>query len=970
MMKKTKIAIIASIVGSIVIAGATVGTIAIVKNKQEENYQLALSKLVNRDFASAYTIFDGLNNYKDSVKKKDYAYQLKSIVEGKKDYERMIDEIVTFKGVVTVSFSSLGGTTFPDRTIKDISKEKYIYEVPEKRYTDFATWNVTYGRYDKSSDSIYMALTASYTDHEYKIEYDLGGGSTYLDLPSTYTYYSKEITIPRVNKPGYYFLGYYDNSNEDHTPILDYVIPAHSYGDLYLTAVYEAQKYTVYFDPVDGTCDTTEGEYIFAEDYSATFPVAVKDYYTFAGWYFYDQLITPESFNLTRNHSTLTAHYLPEEYSITYEIDEGVTMLGVGPTSYNYESPDLYFPFAHKDDHCFVGWKIKDSADNADIHFCLHHHSHGDIVMVPVFSSIEYKDEEKTSIFKLQYDITHPANGIVFPSNITYIPEQIFMNYLANIWDFYFESNEIYHVENHAIIHYDENGLKELIAYPRGRARGSETIDLPEVDAIGMGGLSYVEVPHVRVTSRLKVIKKDAFYNSTILDLLNADIERVEEMGFYSAESLNGYFLKTQQNLSYIGDKGFYCCYDLHYAYFGPNLTHVGSMAFGSIRHLAVVEFAQPKDLEIPGDVFDSDTEIREVTSSIESLYDNLAYIPTYHSLTENTIEKINVYGKGQLPSEIFKGFTTLKEINFLDVNFTEISESSFENTTNLEVVYIPKTVTKIAAHAFENSGVKRIVFEDVSKLLLIEKDAFKNSGLESIDLSLAKNLTIEDGAFTRSDSLTDVILHYDSVTSFVSAFEGCGNIKHVSIYYQKNKLNNCTLAEGYLSGQESVEYVDFIYGDKAESEDKKLLELSNSCFKGCTNLKDIELYNFVIDSIGMYAFENCSSFTNEHGYFSNLETYPAGAFFGCSSLTNITFVGTTKIEKYAFVGCVSLETVKIYDTVTEIGREAFAYVSPSTLIEVELSSAEANLRNQPDGPWYLWDMNCMGVILYNDIGD
>ena len=102
------------------------------------------------------------------------------------------------------------------------------------------------------------------------------------------------------------------------------------------------------------------------------------------------------------------------------------------------------------------------------------------------------------------------------------------------------------------------------------------------------------------------------------------------------------------------------------------------------------------------------------------------------------------------------------------------------------------------------------------------------------------------------------------------------------------------------------------------------------------------------VDTIGSYAFENCSGLTNvtipdsvtviEEGAFYNCSllnnvTIPDGvtvigsfAFYYCSSLTNVTIPdGVTAIADETFNGCGGLTNVIIPDGVTSIGSRAFS---------------------------------------------
>ena len=93
--------------------------------------------------------------------------------------------------------------------------------------------------------------------------------------------------------------------------------------------------------------------------------------------------------------------------------------------------------------------------------------------------------------------------------------------------------------------------------------------------------------------------------------------------------------------------------------------------------------------------------------------------------------------------------------------------------------------------------------------------------------------------------------------------------------------------------------------------------------FYNCSGLTSITLPSGVT-SIGEYAFYGCSGLTSIT-FPSSVTSIGISAFEGCSGLTSITFPSSvTLIDIYAFKGCSGLTSITFPSSVTSIGGSAF----------------------------------------------
>ena len=94
--------------------------------------------------------------------------------------------------------------------------------------------------------------------------------------------------------------------------------------------------------------------------------------------------------------------------------------------------------------------------------------------------------------------------------------------------------------------------------------------------------------------------------------------------------------------------------------------------------------------------------------------------------------------------------------------------------------------------------------------------------------------------------------------------------------------------------------------------------------FENCTNLTSVKL-NPNMTTIGIGAFEGCTSLCAFDWANAAVAVIPTQAFYGCTALNEMDIPDSvTTIEPFAFANCTALETVKIGENVTNIADTAF----------------------------------------------
>jgi uncharacterized repeat protein (TIGR02543 family) len=222
-----------------------------------------------------------------------------------------------------------------------------------------------------------VALTANWTAIEYKITYELGGGTNDSTNPAAYTADDTRLDIEKPTKEGFTFDGWTAAPAASSTdpgltvsaPETDLAIPPGAYGDITLTAHWTANPYNITYELRGGTNSDGNPQTYTAE---STFPFNITDPtrmgFTFDGWTAEPTqpidkgiLVLTKTRNLaiplgTLGDITLTAHWTAIEYAIDYDLDGGTNDDG-NPKTYTAEST---FPITiakpTKQGFTFDGW--------------------------------------------------------------------------------------------------------------------------------------------------------------------------------------------------------------------------------------------------------------------------------------------------------------------------------------------------------------------------------------------------------------------------------------------------------------------------------------------------------------------------------------------------------------------------------------------------------------------------------------
>lgn len=198
----------------------------------------------------------------------------------------------------------------------------------------------------------------------YTIAYNIDGEPAEL-TPNTYTAASAtELATPTRN--GYEFDGWY--SNDEYTGDKVTSIAAGSIGDTAFFAKWTPVEYSITYVLGEGASNDNDNPASYTVETDAfTLKDAVKNGYTFEGWFNGEgEKVTTVAGGATGNLE-LTAQFTIETYTITYHNVEGATFETPNPTSYTVKTLPIVLKNPTKEGYNFEGWFTDESFTSGPI---------------------------------------------------------------------------------------------------------------------------------------------------------------------------------------------------------------------------------------------------------------------------------------------------------------------------------------------------------------------------------------------------------------------------------------------------------------------------------------------------------------------------------------------------------------------------------------------------------------------------
>lgn len=243
--------------------------------------------------------------------------------------------------------------------------------------------------------------------------------------------------------------------------------------------------------------------------------------------------------------------------------------------------------------------------------------------------------------------------------------------------------------------------------------------------------------------------------------------------------------------------------------------------------------------------------------------------------------------------------------------NALVIGEAAFQGCTALVSVKIPTRLTTVGRIAFAGcTKLAKVTFEEDCALQTISEGMFhKCTALSSITIP-KKISAIDNGAFVASGLQTVTFAADGAKVQLYAEASGysTSTIPGSSTSAKYGVFGNCTKLE-------TVEFNNRLSGTAIPA----------YTFYSCGVLSALD--KVTINDVGQYAFRDCKKLGDGVIDFSKLttDTINTYAFYGCTSLTNITLSESVQtIDKYAFSKCTNLSKFVLPSSVQTINGYAF----------------------------------------------
>ena len=327
----------------------------------------------------------------------------------------------------------------------------------------------------------------------------------------------------------------------------------------------------------------------------------------------------------------------------------------------------------------------------------------------------------------------------------------------------------------------------------------------------------------------------------------------------------------------------------------------------------------------------------------ITGVLNDVDFLFIYHmmpNLVDLDIAEINITA---LPTKAFYNSTNVEKL-ILPNTLTTIGKSMFTASKQLKYVIIPNGVTAIEDEAF--NGCRALTSIEIpASVQTIGMGAFWNSPLETVTFGKDSQLEVIKDIFSSECCITSIVIPANVKMIEARAFKGCSSLKTVT-FEKGSQLK--TIGGNYNNPNYNGAFSDCTALTSIEIP-ASVETIEKVAFKGCSKLATVTFEKgSQLKSIGggksLGAFMDCTALTSIE-IPASVETIEAAAFSGCSSLKTVTFEKGSNLKTigeaafYGFFGRCPITSIEIPASVETIEQEAFKGCSKLATVTFEKGS-------------------------------
>ncbi len=432
------------------------------------------------------------------------------------------------------------------------------------------------------------------------------------------------------------------------------------------------------------------------------------------------------------------------------------------------------------------------------------------------------------------------------------------------------------------------------------------------------------DLRRIILPTSISAIGKEAFKNCENLESVNIPVavSEIKEDTFYGCKSLSS--LDIPENVSAIGEDAFKKCSGIEHltvhgwalSYF--DITGLKTLNVRGELDISFGMFSECDKLEtltipfVGSDInATADTHFGYIFGASEPSQ-NSNHIP-------KSLTKVVITGGKIIDDYAFYGCDSIVNI-MLPSELETIGMSAFLDCSSLEKATIPASTKYIGASAFENTSLKEAKIP--ASVTTIAESTFSGcNNLEAITIGAGVE-SIKAGAFLGCNSLKSLSvtslerwLSFEFASCYDSPLFYAGNL------YIGGKLAEAiTIPESITKIPANAFYrCESIKTVKFSS---NLTEIGDYAFAGCISLQNFT-FPTSLNKIGVAAFSNCTSI-EALSVGESVSEIGAYAFNLCSSLKSLTFnANITTLPEAIFREC-ALTDVNIGSDILAVSENAF----------------------------------------------